>query len=272
MDKKPNMLSTVAPWDAVAEGYAETTMKFFKGYVDRALELAAVTGECSILDVACGPGTLSMGVAHRVATVHAIDFSESMIEIFRKTVEDRGIDNIKIRCGNAQELPFDDERFDAAFSMFGLMFFPDRQRAYSEIMRVLKPGGKIIMSSWAPVSQSPAMQAMFGAVKTINPDLPEPQADVESLENPEFFKGELEGAGFKDVEIHPFTIDFPVNSIEEFWSTMVRGSAPLVMLKNGMPEEQWREKEREAIKYLDKTIKDVPTSLSSDAWLGRGVK
>lgn len=272
MKNKPNMLSTVPPWDAVAGGYAETTMKVFERYNEKAFELAELTDKSRILDVACGPGTLSLMAADKVHSVHAIDFSRSMIDIFRETVKKRGIENIEICCGDAQVLPFDNDFFDVAFSMFGLMFFPDRAKGYSEIYRTLKGGGKVIISSWAPVSRSPAMRTMFGAVKAINPDMPEPQTDVESLENPEFFKSELENNGFKDVAIHPVTYDFPVNSIDEFWRDMVRGSAPLVMLKNSMSEEEWQEKERVALEYLEKTLTQIPATLSSDAWLGCGRK
>lgn len=272
MNKKPNILSTMKPWDAVAEGYAETTMKAFKVAVERALELAPLTLNSKILDVACGPGTLSLLAAKMVSSVHAIDFSREMIEVFKAKVKKKGIGNIEIECGDGQALPFDNDSFDAAFSIFGLMFFPDRGKGYAEILRTLKPGGKMIMTSWAPVSQSPAMQSMFGAVRTINPEIPEPQADVESLENPDFFKKELLNAGFKNVEIHSFSIYFPVKSIEEFWHDMVRGSAPLVMLKRSFSEEQWQEKEGAALEYLNKTITKVPTSLSSYAWLGCGSK
>jgi len=272
MSKKTNMLSTIAPWDAVAGGYAETTMKVFERYNEKALQLAELSENSRILDVACGPGTLALEAADRVRSVHAIDFSQSMVDIFHKTVKERGIDNIEIHCGDAQDLPFDDGSFDAAFSMFGLMFFPDRAKGYSEIHRTLKPGGKVIISSWAPVSQSPAMKAMFGAVRAIKPEMPEPQTDVESLENPEFFRKELERAGFNDVTIHAMTMELPVNSVADFWRDMVRGSAPLVMLQKSMSEEEWQEKECVALEYLNKTLTEIPTSLTSDAWLGYGRK
>ena len=72
--------------------------------------------------------------------------------------------------------------------------------------------------------------------------------------------------------IHLVTYDFPVNSIKEFWRDMARGSAPLVMLKNSMPEEEWNEKEKAALEYLEETLTNLPASLSSDAWLGCGRK
>jgi len=267
-----NMLSTREPWDAVAAGYAETTMKAFQPVADKALSLVEVTPGCHILDLACGPGTLTLKAAEKALSVKAIDFSEAMTEIVKMKAGEKGISNIEVLCCDGQALPYDDVQFDAAFSIFGLMFFPDRGKGYAQVLRTLKPGGKFVMTSWAPVAKSPAMKTMFGAVKTINPDLKEPQTDVESLENPDFFRKELETAGFRDVEIQPYTIRFNVESIEKFWHDMVRGSAPLVMLQKGFSEEEWRVKERTAMNYLENNIGTVPTSLSSDAWIGLGVK
>jgi ubiquinone/menaquinone biosynthesis C-methylase UbiE len=272
MSKSQNMLSTVTPWEMVAEGYAETTMKLFRSYTEKALEVANISRESAILDVACGPGTLPLLAAAQVNSVHAIDFSESMVKLFKEQVEAGGLKNIEIHCGDGQELPFSNEMFDLAFSMFGLMFFPDRNKGYSEIYRTLKPGGKILISSWAPVSESPVMQTMFGALKAMKPEIPEPQSDIESLENPEFFRTELQNAGFNDVEILPVAGEYPITDLQGFWRDMVKGSAPIVMLKKSMSPEEWEEKERVALDYLQNTLPSLPTSLYAKAWLGCGVK
>ena len=266
------MLSTVTPWEMVAEGYAETTMKLFRNYTEKALEVAKISKESAILDVACGPGTLPLVAASQVKSVHAIDFSKSMINVFKDIVKTKDLKNIEIHCGDGQELPFPDEIFDAAFSMFGLMFFPDREKGYSEIYRTLKPGGKIQVSSWAPISESPAMQAIFGALKAMKPEMPEPQTDIESLENPEFFKIELQNAGFEEVEIHPMSGEILIDDLQEFWRDMVKGSAPIVMMKNSMSPQEWEEKERIALEFLESKLPSLPTSLTAKAWLGCGVK
>ena len=267
-----NMLSSVAPWDLVAEGYSEVTMKMFQHYADEALALCSVDHQCNVLDIACGPGTLALTAANKAKSVSAIDFSEAMINILRKTIDSHSINNIETFCADAQQLPYDDNSFDAAFSMFGLMFFPDRMKGYKEIYRTLKPGAKTVISSWAPTTQSPVMMAVFGALKAMNPDLPEPQSDIESLENPDFFRSELIKAGFKDVDVLPVTGSVQVNSVEEFWEDMIKGSAPIAMMKNNMPEEVWQEKNRIALDYLSGMMDTLPTTLSADAWFGVGVK
>ena len=267
MTKKQNMLSSATPWNAVAEGYAEVTMKLFQGYTDKALELANLSDDSHVLDIACGPGTLALTAAKQVSSVQAIDFSESMLALLNDTIQQKAINNIETYCCDAQTLPYQNESFDGAFSMFGLMFFPDRNKAYAEILRTLKPGGKVVISSWAPVTQSPGMMAAFGALRVINPDVPEPQTDIESLENPEFFTNELINAGFKDVEMHLVTGTMAAKSVEIFWSGMVKGSAPIVMYKNSLSNEEWAEKNRIALDYLYEAIGDNLGGLSSDAWL-----
>ena len=272
MNKKPTLLSTVEPWDRVAAGYAETTMNFFKVYAERALTLAELSEESSILDVACGPGTLSLQAASAVRSIQALDFSPSMIDLFRTRVNQEQYQNIAMQCGDGQNLPFEDASFDAAFSMFGLMFFPDRDRGYAEIYRTLKTGGRAVISSWAPVSDSPAMQLMFGALKTIKPDLPSPETNFNSLENPEFFARELQQAGFKEVKILPVIGEYPVEDHAIFWSNMVKGSAPIVEMRRNMSTEEWDEKQNMALNYIVKQIPNLPSVLTTKAWLGFGIK
>jgi len=267
-----SMLSTVAPWDLVAEGYSETTMKLFQGYVDAALDLVALQGDDDIVDIACGPGTLALVAAKKVASVKAVDFSENMLSMLRKGMADGGLTNIEPCKGDGQELPYRDESFNAAFSLFGLMFFPDRAKGYAEIFRTLKPGGRVCISSWAPVDRSPMMQTMFGAMKAIKPDLPGPRTDMESLENPDRLESELSAAGLREVEVHRVTKSASIASAKEFWESMVKGSAPVTMMKNSMSEEVWREKCEIAIDSVEKAVGSFPALLSADAWFGVGVK
>jgi len=270
--QKQNALSTCEAWDLVANGYAETTMKMFEQFAEAAISASALKPGATVLDVACGPGTLALMVAGRAGQVHGIDFSQAMLDCFAERIERDGHRNIRIRHGDAQSLPYEDDTFDAAFSLFGLMFFPDRSRGFAEIHRTLKAGGTIAVTSWAPVDQSPAMQIMFGALRALNPDLPEPQRAIDTLENPALFEKEMLEAGFRDVTVRRVTGSFPVNSVPEFWENMVKGGAPIQMMKKGMGETLWREKEKLAISFLEERLTSTPTELTTDAWLGLGVK
>ncbi|MEM7443538.1 MAG: class I SAM-dependent methyltransferase [Pseudomonadota bacterium] len=267
-----SMLSGVAPWDMVAEGYAETTKHWFRPYIEAALDLVPLTNNDQIADIACGPGTLSLAAAGRVASVKALDFSENMLAMLRESIAEEGVDNIEAVQGDGQDLPYEDGTFDAAFSMFGLMFFPDRSKGYAELRRTLKPGGHVCVASWAPVAHSPVMTAMFGAMQAIKPDLPDPTYDATSLENPDVLKAELSAAGFRDVSVHHVTLSSEITSAEDFWAGMVKGSAPVLMLKNATPEEVWREKSKRAVDHIETEVGPLPVTLSATAYVGVGVK
>lgn len=266
------MFSTNAPWNLVAQGYANTSGKVFEGFAKAALDLTHINATSHVLDVACGPGTLPLLAHMRCKSIKAIDFAENMVSIFQSAIDKAQIQNIEVCCGDGQALPFDDDSFDAAFSMFGLMFFPERGKGYAEIYRTLKPGGEVVISSWAPVADSPGMQVMFGAVRKLNPDIPEPQTVIDSLENDAFFKSELETAGFRNVSIHRVTQPYSIESADSLWQELLQGSAPIVMLKKNLPEDVWQEREAEALAFLRHSLPQVPTSLSSDAWLGYAQK
>jgi ubiquinone/menaquinone biosynthesis C-methylase UbiE len=271
MSLPSNPLSATEPWNLVANGYAETTMLIFEQFAAEAIAASDLKPGASVLDVACGPGTLALKLARVAGQVHGIDFSQNMLDIFSMKIGESAHGNITLHCGDAQTLPYADGMFDAAFSLFGLMFFPDRNKGFAEIYRTLKPGGTIAVTSWAPVDQSPAMQTMFGALRAIKPDLPQPQRSVATLENPDTFRTEMERAGFTNVEIRLVTKAFPVTTIPEFWESMVKGSAPIQMMKKALGE-LWPEKEKLALAYLQQALPSLPTALTSDSWLGTANK
>ena len=270
-DEKPSPFSQPLPWELVAEGYAATTMNFLSTYTQAALSELDLKSDSRIVDVACGPGTVTRLLADQVASIDAIDFSAPMLELLRQYLSQHKITNVRPLLGDGQALPYADASFDFGFSMFGLMFFPDRLQGFRELRRVLKPGGKAVVSSWAPVSDSPMMQLMFGALKAANPAMPEPKANTFNLENPDVFKSEMEAAGFKNVEIKRCTQYVEATSLEHFWEFMTVGSAPIVLLRKNSGEEKWKDMEVAALAYLRQEMQRFPCQLGSDAWVGVGV-
>ena len=109
----------------------------------RAADLAALRPGDSALDVACGTGDLAVELASRVGSsgeVVGSDFSGEMLDRARAKARDRGLD-IAWEWGNALELPYAADRFDAATVGFGARNFSDLDRGLAEMTRVVKPGG-----------------------------------------------------------------------------------------------------------------------------------
>jgi len=267
---KTSILAMPEAWNIVSEGYVETTMKLLSSYAQLALEKAGLNSDQDILDIACGPGTLSLLAAPLVQQVSAIDFSESMLSQFEKFIEEEDIKNIEYQRGDAQTLPYDDEDFDVAFSMFGLMFFPDRISAMQEALRCLKQNGKFIMTSWVPRAESPTFKLLMETMMAINPQMVEPPAITNPMEVPENIEQELLEAGFSKVNVERVSVNIPVNDPESFWEEMVKGNAPIALLKKSLPSREWKKKNKKAIAYLKKNLNVSEFQL--DAWLTIAVK
>lgn len=267
-----NPLSKSEPWTLVATGYQAETVPVFRQYCSRALELVDFKPGKRVLDVACGPGTLTFMVADKAERVSAIDFAEGMLEICRAEALKQGAHNIQIEKMDGQKLAYADATFDYAFSMFGLMFFPDRSAGFSELYRVLRPGGRAAVSSWAPVSDSPLMALMFNALRAAFPERPEPKTNMLSLENPELFAAEMQQAGFQNVQVTAFDGHWQIESHDSFLESMVAGSAPFQLMIRSLGETAWAEKKTVIRGYLKENLPALPATLSSRAFIGTGAK
>ena len=96
-----------------------------------------------VLDLGCGPGTISVGLAKAIepGELHGIDMEESQIEVARASATSGGHSNATFHVGDATDLPFENGSFDAVNTHAVLMHIPDTEGTLSEVMRVLKPGG-----------------------------------------------------------------------------------------------------------------------------------
>ena len=96
-----------------------------------------------MLEVPVGTGVLSMPVYERLpdADVTCVDYSPDMMERAKRQAEKRGIKNVRFMQGDVGKLPFGNENFDLVLSLNGFHAFPDKEAAYREVFRVLRPGG-----------------------------------------------------------------------------------------------------------------------------------
>jgi hypothetical protein len=152
------------------------------------------------------------------------------------------------------------------------MFFPDRPKGYAELQRVLRPRGRAVVSSWAPIEDSPLMSLMFAAIRAIEPSWPAPRRDPAGLENPEVLASEMRAGGFVDVRIEPHSESLTPPDADTLWAGMVRSSAPLVLLRRRLGEDEWTRREPDALRSLARGLESGPRELSTTAWLACGTK
>jgi SAM-dependent methyltransferase len=230
-------LGTAEPWDLVAPAYDAELVPYFTLYSRDALARAELPPSARVADVACGPGTLSLLAAAAGARVSALDVSERMVQALRARAAAAGLTGaISVEVGDGQRLPFESRSYDAAFSMFGLMFFPDRVAGMRELERILRPGRRAIISSWVPF-EGP-FGALMSATQQVMPGLtfgdgPPP------LSNPDAIRGEMTAAGFASVSVETIVHELTVPSFDAFWDSMERTNAPLVLLRHRLGPQRW---------------------------------
>ncbi len=265
----PSPLALPLAWNLVADAYAAEVMPLFEQAAEQALALAEVGPATRVLDVAAGPGTLALLAAARAREVTAVDFSPEMIARLRNEASARSLRNVRVLAGDGQAMDLPDRAFDEAFSLFGLIFFPDPRRGAREMLRVLAPGGRAVVSSWPPMERNVLLSAAFSALRARRPDLSSPPGGG-PLGNPDGLASFMREAGFADVSVREMTIVHDYASIAAAWTSIARSTAPLVLLQHRLGEDAWRAVAAEIEAELHARFGPGPVRLEAPAYLGLG--
>jgi len=188
------------------------------------IEQARIGPGQSVLDVAGGSGEPSLTIAQVVqptGSVMCTDAIAEMVAVAEREAVDRGVENVKFRQCTADSLPFADDLFDVAVCRLGVMFFPDPLAALREMLRVIKPGGRVALAVWGKSELNPYSYVVTRIISRYVPATPvAPDApDAFRFAEPGKLAGILEEAGAIDVAecVVEFDIAAPL-SPEEFWN------------------------------------------------------
>lgn len=135
-----------ATWASGDFAMIGTTLQIVGELLAEAVDVCA--GE-RVLDVAAGNGNATLAAAHRFAVVTSTDYVPALLEKGAKRANAEGLD-VKFEVADAEALPYADASFDVVLSTFGAMFTPEHRRPASEMLRVVKSGGRIGLANWTP--------------------------------------------------------------------------------------------------------------------------
>ena len=135
-----------ATWASGDFAVVGTTLQIVGESLAEAVDIRA--GE-RVLDVAAGNGNATLAAARRFADVMSTDYVPSLLDKGRERARAEGL-AVQFQTADVENLPFADASFDVVLSTYGCMFAPDHARTASEMMRVLRPGGRIGLANWTP--------------------------------------------------------------------------------------------------------------------------
>jgi ubiquinone/menaquinone biosynthesis C-methylase UbiE len=208
-----------------AASYGQVGPPFFSHFGRRLVELAHVPNGARVLDIATGRGAVLFPAAEAVGgqgQVTGIDLSKEMVEETNREIEGRALKNVKVQNMDTEHLEFPDGSFDLVFCSFAIFFFPQLDRAFSEMVRVLKPGGRIVVSTWGPVDQRAKwFRDLIESYLPENKQGSGPRSKAGPVfDTPEGLKAILASAGFTDIEILSESKEFTYTDENEFWAVL----------------------------------------------------
>ncbi len=172
-----------------------------------------------------------------VASVTGIDFSERMVEIARATYP-----HLDIRQGNAEQLPFDGDTFDAVIMNFGMLHLANPRQAMGEAARVLRSDGRFAFTVWATPEYSQGFRLVLDAVAQYGAKVQLPQGpDFFTYADPERARDDLEASGFEDVTTTQVDMTWRLASPGDLYASFFTGTARTGALLRGQdPDAQQR--------------------------------
>jgi SAM-dependent methyltransferase len=275
------MQEVISRWSETApywEKHRAVIREMFAPVSQALIEAATITRGSAVLDVATGPGEPALAIAEFVGNegkVLGIDPVPEMVEAARREADRRALHNAKFAVAQADALPADAGSFDAVVSRFGIMFFPAPVAAIREMLRVLKPKGRIALAVWYFADTNPFHYTLSRVVERyVDSPPPAPDApDAFRYAEPGKLRAILSEAGAVAASERVF--QFPIRasvSLEEFWTLRTEMSERLRSKLAKIPKDQMTGVKREMIDGLREYSGETSISMPAEVLMVTGAK
>lgn len=229
-----------------------------------------------VLDVACGTGIVARQVARSTGArgfVVGLDFNPNMIRVARAAAAADGL-TIEFRQGRAEAMPFPSASFNLVTCQFGLMLFDDPRAALREMRRVLRPGGRVVLSTWQAMERHPFYKLLH-EVRTRRLGISGVE-QVYSLADPDELQRMMTGAGLQEVEVHPASLTARFAEPQEFLTWELTVDQASIPSMRDLDAEAWQavmQSIRDELQApLQARVEDGKLILDFHANLARGSK
>jgi ubiquinone/menaquinone biosynthesis C-methylase UbiE len=233
---------TRAAWDELAAGYDQFVTPTHLDLAEEALRRVGLRAGMRFLDVAAGTGALSIPAARLGAQVLATDISPTMVARLNQRGREERLVNIQGRVMDAHHLDLEEDAFDISASQYGVMLVPNLPRALREMVRVTRPGGRVMVIAFGPPTQVEILSFFLGAMKAVVPAFQGLPADPPplpfQLADPEKFRREMEKAGLQELQIGTIRDEAAFQSAIQLWDWVTHSHPIGAGLVAGLTEAQ----------------------------------
>ena len=266
-------------WNRFSAGWKKWDglfMEFLKPTGDEIIGLLSPKSNDVVLDIAAGTGEPGLTIATKLKTGKVIitDLSEDMLAIARENAAYREINNIETRICDVSELPFANKTFDAISCRFGFMFFPDMLLAAKEMVRVLKPGGRIAASVWNVPEKNFWITAIMGTVNRNMelPSLPQGAPGMFRCAKEGLISGLFMQAGLRNVSVKEVRGKLNCKTADVYWNVMTEVGAPIVAALSKADDVLKEKIKNEVIETVNLKYPDGNVQIESSALVVYGQK
>ena len=212
-------------FDLVAAGYDDAALRFFPFCADRLIARLNPAPGTKLLDIATGTGVVALAAAQAVGAqgrVMAIDLAEAMLDRLQEKIVKFGIPNIDLHVMDAATLNFRRNYFDYVVCSFGIFFLPDMSAALREWLRVLKPGGRVVFTTFGKSAFQPMMDLFIKRLQlygVLSPGDASAPAGMR-LADPERCRYLLGSAGLRQIEVTTEQFGYHLKDESQWWDVL----------------------------------------------------
>lgn len=265
-------------WDRIAIGYDRyVTPRDNWALPKYALTRVGLHAGMRFLDVASGSGALSLPAARLGAEVLAVDISPAMIERLNQRASEEGLSNLTGRVMDGHALELEDNMFDISGSQFGVMLFPDLPRGLRELVRVTKPGGRVLMVTYGPPPEVGFLRIFILAMQSVVPGFTGPPMDPPPLPfqvaDHGVLRRKMSEAGLNDIHLEPGAEMLSFKSGKQMWDWVTNSNPIATEMIANLTDEQRIEVQHSLDDMLrERSNGNVTTILKGAVNIGIGTK
>ena len=248
-----------------ADKYDRFMGRYSRELAPRLIEFAGVEPGMAVVDVGCGPGPLTERLVGRVGAenVAAADPSEPFVAAVRERAP--GAD---VRQAPAEELPWEDDRFDAALSQLVVNFMRDADAGASQMRRVVRPGGVVAACTWSYAQDMQMLRGFWDAARRLDSGAPD-EGTTMRYRTAEELDELWRRVGISDVETDHLIVETSYTGFDDLWEPFTFGVGPAGAYLAKLDPEQRERVRAELFKGLGEPA--GPFTLSATACAVRGV-